>query len=97
MPYAGMWQLGTLPVTSSQRPPNKEMKMKPHYFEQATADTDDAMLAMAKMQGYVPNDCLLGGVVVMSEINKGINPCLGCNGPRQKCGGIAKAPNKEAT
>ena len=64
--------------------------MKLHYFEQAKADVDDVQLEMAKMQGYVPQECLLGGMVVMSEINAGRNPCWGCAGPREKCGGKTK-------
>ena len=64
--------------------------MKPHYFNQEKADADDMALGMAKMQGYVPSSCLLGGIVVMSEINHGLNPCWGCNGPRSKCYGKPK-------
>lgn len=66
--------------------------MKLHYFEQEAADADDMLLGMAKMQGYVPPGCLLGGMVVMAETNAGNNPCWGCNGPREKCGGQAKRP-----
>ena len=61
--------------------------MKPHYFEQDMPDKDDHMLAMSMLQGYVPPTCLLGGMVVMSEINDGRNPCHGCSGPRDRCGG----------
>jgi len=61
--------------------------MKPHYFEQEKADTDDILLQMAKDQGYVPTGCLLGGMIVMGAIKKGHDPCWGCNGPREKCGG----------
>ena len=61
--------------------------MKPHYFEQEHADTDDTLLEIAKGQGYVPQTCLLGGAVVMGIINTGKNPCRGCNGPRNKCNG----------
>jgi len=64
--------------------------MKPHYFDQETADSDDMQLGMAKMQGYVPKKCLLGGPVIMGEINAGHNPCWGCEGPREKCGGWPK-------
>lgn len=67
--------------------------MKPHYFDQEAADSDDHQLGMAKMQGYVPKKCLLGGAVVMGEINAGRNPCWGCEGPREKCGG---KPKREA-
>lgn len=64
--------------------------MKPHYFAQISADQDDMALGMAKMQGYVPAGCLLGGAVVMSEVNSGRNPCWGCEGPRDRCGGKPK-------
>ena len=64
--------------------------MKPHYFEQTEADTDDMLLGMAKMQGYVPKTCLLNGATVMDEIQEGRNPCWGCEGPRDKCGGAEK-------
>ena len=64
--------------------------MQPHYFHQAEADADDMQLGMAKRQGYVPCGCLLGGVVVMSEVEQGRNPCWGCEGPRERCGGKPK-------
>jgi hypothetical protein len=64
--------------------------MKPHYFEQDAADSDDTLLAMAKGQGYVPKTCLIGGFVAMSEVQGGRNPCWGCEGPRAKCGGKPK-------
>ena len=61
--------------------------MKPHYFEQETADADDLVLIMAKKQGYVPYNCLLGGIVAMHEVDKGNSPCAGSKGPREICGG----------
>ena len=61
--------------------------MKPHYFDQDIADSDDIHLKMAINQGYVPKTCLLNGLVVMSEINKNHDPCKGCYGPREKCHG----------
>lgn len=60
---------------------------KPHYFEQDKADADDMLLGMSKMQGYVPQTCLLGGFVVWAEVQGGRDPCAGCNGPRDKCKG----------
>lgn len=68
--------------------------MKPHYFEQDTADTDDIHLLMAKGQGYVPQTCLLGGIVVMDETTKGRDPCGGCRGPRKKCKGGRYEPTR---
>lgn len=64
--------------------------MKPHYFDQAEADSDDGLLTMCKMQGYVPRTCLLGGMVVMAETNAGRSACRGCEGPREKCHGKPK-------
>jgi len=64
--------------------------MKPHYFDQLISDEDDFFIKMAIGQGYVPDTCLLGGQIVMSEINLGKCPCAGCNGPREKCKGRAK-------
>lgn len=64
--------------------------MKPHYFDQEEADTDDMLLNMAKGQGYVPQTCLLGGMTVMAEIRAGRDPCAGCEGPRKKCYGRMK-------
>jgi len=66
--------------------------MKPHYFDQTTADPDDMQLSMAKHQGYVPKTCLLGGITVMSEVTLGNNPCWGCEGPRERCAGKPKKP-----
>ena len=66
--------------------------MKLHYFEQTEADPDDIKLKMAISQGYVPETCLLGGIVVMDEINKQRNPCHGCQSERDKCKG---SPFKE--
>lgn len=73
--------------------------MKTHYFDQTEADKDDMQLGMAKMQGYIPQGCLLGGITVMAEIQTSKDPCAGCNGPRNKCGGrnqneSNKRPNK---
>jgi len=67
--------------------------MKTHYFDQETADPDDHQLNMAKMQGYVPPTCLLGGMTVMGIINEGNNPCTGCACDRDKCHGIPPEPN----
>jgi hypothetical protein len=61
--------------------------MKLHYFEQDRADSDDMNLGMAKMQKYVPETCLLGGMVVMGLVDEGKDPCRGCHGPREKCHG----------
>jgi len=61
--------------------------MKPHYFNEETADQDDHLLNMAKMQGYVPNTCLLGGQTVMGLVNSGADPCKGCECDREKCKG----------
>ena len=69
--------------------------MKLHYFDQNVADADDALLGMAKMQGYVNEFCLLGGATVMDEINQCKDPCWGCNGPRIKCNGNPKKDEEQ--
>lgn len=64
--------------------------MKTHYFNQDQADSDDHMLNMSKMQGYVPKTCLLGGLSVMSLVKDGKDPCKGCECDRNKCKGRDK-------
>ena len=71
--------------------------MKVHYFEQDESDKDDVQLEMAKMQCYVPQTCLLGGIIVMSEITNGNSPCEECEGPREKCHGKLKRKKKLKT
>lgn len=61
--------------------------MKLHYFQQDEADEDDHKLNMSKMQGYVPDTCLLGGITVWFEVTAGRDPCAGCAGPRDRCRG----------
>lgn len=61
--------------------------MKLHYFDQTESDPDDGFLEVAKMQGYVSQECLLGGAIVMNEVKLGKDPCAGCAGPREKCSG----------
>ena len=65
-------------------------KMKPHYFNQEIPDSDDILLKMAISQGYVPASCLLAGEIVFGLVQKGKDPCAGCNGPRGKCNGRPK-------
>ena len=64
--------------------------MKMHYFDQDDADPNDIQLQMMKGQGYVPNGCLLAGNVVWGLVNDGKDPCKGCEGPRDRCGGRSK-------
>lgn len=59
--------------------------MKRIYFGQPSADDDDAALGVAKIMGYVPTTCLLGGAHVWEALDAGRDPCSGCLGPREKC------------
>lgn len=43
-------------------------------------------------QGYVPEGCTLNGAVVWALINKGEDPCSGCNEERGICKGRAADP-----
>jgi len=61
--------------------------VKTHYFDDPEASPRDELLTLAKRQGYVPKTCLLGGETVMGLVNKGEDPCLGCQCDRIKCKG----------
>lgn len=61
--------------------------MKLAYFHLLTADNDDVALGEAKVLGYVPPTCLLGGIAVWKAIRADYDPCQLCNGPRERCGG----------
>ncbi len=47
----------------------------------------DTMREMCVAQGYVPPKCQLMGMVVWHLIQKGEDPCAGCNLDRNICGG----------
>ena len=47
----------------------------------------DMFLEMAINQGYVPPTCQLDGHLVMLLVNKGEDPCVGCNNDRSVCKG----------
>ena len=61
-----------------------------HYFEEGVAPDTDLQLVAAKQQGYVSQGCLLAGPVVMSEVERGNDPCSGCFCERDVCGGRAR-------
>ncbi len=50
----------------------------------------DIMREMCIQQGYVPSTCQLPGVIIFGLINKGENPCDGCNVDRDECNGKVK-------
>jgi hypothetical protein len=51
----------------------------------------DHALEMCKMQGYIPHKCYLPGPVVWGLVNKGKDPCAGCNLDRSICKGRPKS------
>lgn len=61
--------------------------MKLAYFHQVSADDDDHELGAAKVLGYVPPTCLLGGKLVWELIERQVDPCSSCLGPRGRCFG----------
>lgn len=71
--------------------------MKPHYFHQDKADSDDYRLQIVIDQGYVPRTCLLGGALVMGLINNMKDPCEECDGPREICHGKEKSNESNST
>lgn len=68
--------------------------MRLNYFSQPAADLDDHELQALIAAGVVPPGCLNGGLVARREHNEGRNPCLACEGPRERCGGTPR-PNNE--
>jgi len=61
--------------------------VKHQYFSQGKADKDDLLLQHAVAQEWVPKGCLLEEWLVHDLRSGGIDPCAGCRGPREKCGG----------
>ncbi len=61
--------------------------MKPDYFNQLAADTDDPLLQTCIQQGWVTPYCLNGGKNVMEMKVKNGDACRQCRGPRHLCGG----------
>lgn len=47
----------------------------------------DLMREMCVAQGYVPAKCQLPGMIALALVNKGEDPCAGCNLDRGVCGG----------
>lgn len=47
----------------------------------------DHPLQKMKNRGVVPQGCLQGGAMVAGMHMAGLDPCTGCEGPRQKCMG----------
>jgi hypothetical protein len=67
--------------------------MKAHYFEiggEAEAKADLMLQELCVRQGYVPKTCLLAGPIVWGVVQRGEDPCLGCEGPRERCHGRPK-------
>ena len=58
---------------------------------QEAEESNDIQRKMAIGQGYVPSTCLLSGIIIMSEMNRGNDPCSGCNEDRIKCKGRPKS------
>lgn len=53
-------------------------------------ESKDNLRELCIQQGYVPKSCKLDGMLVMGLIQKGENPCWGCNHDRSDCGGCSK-------
>jgi hypothetical protein len=68
--------------------------VKLHYFHQPEPDPDDALLLEARRSGWVPEGCLLGGVVLKS-LSHLERPCYACSAPRSRCGGLPKRTTEE--
>lgn len=51
----------------------------------------DYMRELCIKQGYVPTTCALDGMLILGLVNKGENPCDGCNANRNICKGKGKS------
>lgn len=49
-------------------------------------EDNDTMRMLCVQQGYVTPKCKLNGFIILALIQKGENPCLGCNIDRSECG-----------
>ncbi|APH21072.1 TPA: hypothetical protein ACXDAY_002224 [Clostridium botulinum] len=61
-------------------------------------ENNDTLRELCIKQGYVPSKCKLTGVLIMGLIQRGENPCWGCNHNRNECGGCPKKllnPNEQ--
>lgn len=59
-----------------------------YYNDRKEKSKDDVMLKLCKAQGYVPDGCVLAGVLVYSLMQRPPgDPCKGCNENRKNCGG----------
>lgn len=74
---------------------NKEDGVSHHYFERTEASPHDTMLQKQIAKKVVPPGCLLGGVIVAGLDGAGVDPCIGCEGPRNRCGGRPKTSNPD--
>ncbi|OPY57150.1 MAG: hypothetical protein A4E55_01832 [Pelotomaculum sp. PtaU1.Bin035] len=54
--------------------------------------TGDMFRDMCIHQGYVPATCTLPGLIAWGLVNKGEDPCAGCNGDRSVCNGRPQNP-----
>ena len=54
---------------------------------------EDIFHDMVVQQGYVPATCTLDGQLVLLLVNKGNDPCAGCNMDRLVCKGRPKDIN----
>lgn len=57
--------------------------------------TDDMFKQMAVQQGYVPATCTLDGQLVILLVNKGEDPCSGCNADRLVCKGRPRSKESQ--
>jgi hypothetical protein len=61
-----------------------------HYLNDTDRAATDDLLQICIGQGYVPRTCMMAGFIVWVETRRGVDPCGGCNVPRDRCGGRPK-------
>lgn len=65
----------------------EEDRLAPNYFDRLRASPYDYPLQKQIARGVVPAGCLQGGAMVAGMTMAGLDPCVGCAGPRARCGG----------
>ena len=80
----------------------KDIKVNKMNIEETTGiaieeDGTDIMRNIMVQQGYIPRTCTLHGRVIFGLINRGEDPCKGCNENRTICKGREKDENYLAT
>lgn len=98
LPFMGLL-LGARRGANMERPQihngshNESREPKREPKSQLPQPTGDMFRDMCIHQEYVPATCILPGQIAWGLVNKGEDPCTGCNGDRSVCKGRPRNPD----